>query len=268
VRAEPNLGPPDVPTVELAGLPFGRLTRYEVVEHVARALDRGTGGWLLTANLDFLRYLATDRRARELFGEVDLVVADGMPLVWAARLQGHVLPDRVAGSDLVWLLAERAARDGRSIFLLGGNPGAAEEAARRLRERWPTLRIAGISSPWISGLPAPTELQELRATLERAAPDLVYVGLGMPKQEHLIHALRGSLPRSWWVGVGISLSFMSGEVRRAPLWMQRAGLEWLHRLAQEPRRLARRYLIDDVPFALRLLARSWLSRVRGRALPS
>ena len=98
------------------------------------------------------------------------------------------------------------------------------------------------------------------ADLARAKPDLVYVALGAPKQEHVIARLRSHLPAAWWIGVGISLSFAGGLRRRAPVWMQRVGLEWLHRVFQEPRRLARRYFADDLPFALRLLVRSWLAR--------
>jgi N-acetylglucosaminyldiphosphoundecaprenol N-acetyl-beta-D-mannosaminyltransferase len=254
---------PELPGVELAGLRFARVTRAQAVDRVAEALRRGQGGWLLTATLDYVRRFAQDPAARELFRRADLVVADGMPILWAARLRRSPLPDRVAGSDLVWLLAERAARDGRSLFLLGGNPGAADAAARRFRERWPELRIAGIASPTLGSPPADAELEALRAELRAARPDLVYVALGVPKQDEVIAALRPQLPAAWWIGVGISLSFVAGEVRRAPPWMQRSGLEWAHRLAQEPRRLARRYLVEDLPFAFRLMADAWRARTSG-----
>jgi len=258
----------DADTAELLGLRFARLTRDQVVDRVARALERGQGGWLFTPNVDYMRRVAKEPSARALLSGADLTVADGIPLLWAARLQGRPLPDRVAGSDLVWLLAERAARDGRSIYLLGGDPGAAEKAARELQKRWPGLRIAGTSSPRISSTPTVEELQGVRTALETTLPDLVYVGLGAPKEERLISNLRSDFPRTWWIGVGISLSFMSGDIRRAPSWMQRAGLEWLHRLSQEPRRLARRYLLEDLPFALRLLVWSWRNRRAGARLAS
>ena len=242
------------------GLRFARLTRGAVVDRVFRMLDRGLGGWIATLNLDYVRRCATEPDTGQLFSDVDLVVADGMPLLWAARLRGTPLPDRVAGSDLVWLLAERAAQAGRSLYLLGGNPGAAEAARSQLQARWPQLRIAGVSSPRVSAEPTDEEIASLRSTLERAQPDLVYVAFGAPKEERVIAALHTALPGAWWIGVGVSLSFMSGEIRRAPQWMQRTGLEWLHRLAQEPRRLARRYLVEDLPFAVRLLIASWRAR--------
>ena len=247
------------------GLPFARVTREEVVDHVFRALERGDGGWIATLNLDYVRRCAADPDTRQLLSAPDLVVADGMPLLWAARLQGTPLAERVAGSDLVWLLAERAAREGRSLYLLGGNPSAAEGARARLVARWPNLRIVGVSSPRISAESRPAELSSLGSLIVSARPDLVYVAFGAPKEERVISELRRLLPAAWWIGVGVSLSFMSGEIRRAPGWMQRSGLEWLHRLAQEPRRLGHRYLMQDLPFSARLLANAWLARRQERS---
>jgi N-acetylglucosaminyldiphosphoundecaprenol N-acetyl-beta-D-mannosaminyltransferase len=250
----------EAPTVDLAGLELARLTPGQVVDHLFGALAEGVGGWLITANVDYLRRWDADPAVRRLFTGASLVVADGVPLLWAARLQGTPLPDRVAGADLVWLLAERAAGEGRSLYLLGGNEGVAEEAARRLVERWPSLRIAGTACPRVSSDPTEAERASILRDLKRAEPDLVYVALGAPKEERLIATLRSELPTAWWIGVGVGLSFATGEVRRAPVWMQRAGAEWLHRLLQEPHRLARRYLIHDLFFTLRLLVASWRER--------
>jgi N-acetylglucosaminyldiphosphoundecaprenol N-acetyl-beta-D-mannosaminyltransferase len=249
-----------VPQIELLGMPLARLTPSEVLDHVFAALSQGQGGWIITANLDYLQRHVSDAAAAALYARADLIVADGIPLIWASRLQGTPLPSRVAGSDLVWLMAERAARSGRTLYLLGGNPGSAEGAARRFVSRWPGLRIGGISSPRVSAEPSEDELASIRASLAEARPDLVYVALGAPKEERVITALRGDFPETWWMGVGISLSFVAGDITRAPGWIQRAGLEWLHRLIQEPRRLSRRYLLDNLPFTLRLLARAWRTR--------
>lgn len=239
--------------MEIAGLPIARNTAGEIVARVFSDLARGDGGWLVTANLDFVQRASGDRDMQQLYARADVVTADGAPLVWAARLSGHPVPERVAGSDLVWLLAERAAAEGRSIYLLGGEKDSAARAARALRVRFPHLEIAGYSSPWISAPVTEEELAPIREELQAARPDLVYVAFGSPKQEYLIQALKPDLPATWMMGCGISLSFIAGDVARAPQWMQRAGLEWMHRLSQEPRRLFSRYLLKNLPYSFRLL---------------
>ncbi|MDJ0788381.1 MAG: WecB/TagA/CpsF family glycosyltransferase [Myxococcota bacterium] len=251
---DPEYGATEV--VELAGLPIARIGPEEVADHVFRSLDQGRGGWILTANVDFLERVSRQPAIRELFLRADLVVADGTPLLWAARLLGKPLPARVAGSDLVETLAAHAERRGRSLYLLGGEGDAAWVAAERLRARHPDLRIAGVSSPRLSAPPSPDEIAQVRQDLLAARPDIVYVAFGSPKQEQVIEAVRHELPATWMLGCGISLSFLAGHVRRAPVWMQRSGLEWVHRLGSEPGRLASRYLLRDLPYAVRLLWRS------------
>jgi N-acetylglucosaminyldiphosphoundecaprenol N-acetyl-beta-D-mannosaminyltransferase len=224
-------------------------------------LSARRGGWLVTANLDFLRRHVKDPQARSIYAAADLRVADGMPLVWASIVRGTPLPERVAGSSLVMPLCQRAAREGRSVYLLGGEPQASEAAAARMLAECPGLKIVGRSSPMVDAPPSAEQLSSLRADLLAARPDLVLVAFGSPKQEHVIAALKASLPHAWWIGVGISLSFLAGHVKRAPPVVQALGLEWVHRLVQEPRRLFRRYVIEDLPFAFELLGRSAIERV-------
>lgn len=249
----------------LCGLRFDALTTGETVDHIFTALDRRQGGWVVTANLDILRQAATAQHLRDLFEAADLTVADGMPIVWAARLAGRPLPERVAGSGLVYPLCERAAAAGRSVFLLGGNPGVADAAAELLAEHAPGLRIAGTHCPPLGFEDDPDELACIRRELLAVQPDIVLVCLGAPKQERLIARLRGELPSTWFLGLGITLSFVTGEVSRAPRWMQRSGLEWIHRLVQEPSRLARRYLLHGLPFAARLAVHALALRLAGTA---
>ena len=147
--------------------------------------------------------------------------------------------------------------------MLGGDKGTAEAAADVLRHRFPGLRVAGTYYPPPGFEDDDRQMAALTEAVRDARPNIIYVALGCPKQERLIRRLRAQLPHSWWVGVGISFSFVSGEVRRAPLWMQRAGLEWLHRLSQEPQRLIRRYVLDDIPFAIMLFGASLRRRWTG-----
>jgi N-acetylglucosaminyldiphosphoundecaprenol N-acetyl-beta-D-mannosaminyltransferase len=250
-------------TVELCGMSLASLRSEQLIAHIFEQLRLGKGGWLVTANLDFLRRFVRDPASRSIYADADLRVADGMPLVWASHLQGTPLPERVAGSSLLVPICQAAARDGRSVYLLGGDPKAAPVAAERLRKEAPGLAIAGLSSPQISAEVTEAELTELRATLRSAAPAIVFVAFGSPKQERVIAALRMEFPQTWWIGVGISLSFLAGQVQRAPQLVQRLGLEWVHRLAQEPERLFRRYIIEDLPFAFELFGRAALGRMRG-----
>lgn len=242
--------------IRLLGVPIDRVTASEAIGRILDALRDGRGGWVVTPNLDHLRRLVRDPEFAVLCENADLRLADGMPLVWASRLQRTPLPQRVAGSDLIWSLSQAAAREGRSVYLLGGNPGAAERAAQILVERFPGLRIAGICCPEFGFDRDSSRREAVLAEVTSARPDLVYVALGSPKQERMIRDLRPLVPGAWCLGLGISFSFVTGEVRRAPLWMQRLGLEWVHRLIQEPRRLGRRYLLEGLPFGARLLAAS------------
>jgi N-acetylglucosaminyldiphosphoundecaprenol N-acetyl-beta-D-mannosaminyltransferase len=246
--------------VELDGTGFDRVTEDEVVAVVRAALDRGTGGRIITPNIDILRQARHDQRVRDYLAEADLVVADGMPLVWASRLQGTPLPERVTGAGLLPRVCE-AAGD-RSIFLLGGAPGVAERAAEQLRRQYPRITVAGWSPPF--GMESTAKgRQDILARLRAAGSDVVFCGFGFPKQERLIKALRCELPGAWFIGCGAAITFASGRVPRAPESMQRLGMEWLHRLVMEPRRLARRYLRDDLPFAARLLLLSAARRLRA-----
>jgi N-acetylglucosaminyldiphosphoundecaprenol N-acetyl-beta-D-mannosaminyltransferase len=253
------------PAVDLEGMRLHAIDEQQCVALVLEASAAGRGGWIVTPNLDHLRRLVADEALRACYDRADLAVADGMPLVWACRLQNTPLPGRVAGSDLIWSLSRAAAGKGLSVFFLGGDPGTADAAARALCARFAKLRVAGACCPAPGFEFRPGELAELAARLAGARPDVIFVALGSPKQEALIERLRPVLPSAWWLGVGISFSFVAGRVKRAPVWLRTMGCEWLHRMVQEPRRLARRYLVDGVPFGAALIVRSALRGLRSRA---
>jgi len=246
-------------SVRVAGLDFDALSEQQVVARIIADSDDGRGGWVVTPNIDICRQLRRDPAARELISRASLVVADGMPLVWASRLRGDPLPERVAGASLIFTLSAAAAASGKSVYLLGGAPGVPARAAGALARRYRGLRVAGFHSPPFGFDREPGGIEAIAARLARAKPDIVFVGLGFPKQERLIAALAPGLPAAWFIGCGAAIPFAAGALPRAPRWMHPLGLEWAYRLISEPRRLFRRYLVDDVPFALRLLATAALA---------
>jgi N-acetylglucosaminyldiphosphoundecaprenol N-acetyl-beta-D-mannosaminyltransferase len=261
VRTEPGAARPGGRT-RLAGLDFDRLTEAAAVEHILQASLRGEGGWVATPNVDICRQTRRDPSLRRLVASASLVVPDGMPLVWAARLRGHPLPERVAGGSLIFSLSEAAARQGLSIYLLGGAPGVPERAGRELRGRYPGLRVAGADSPPFGFDQDPSAIEAVRDRLAAAAPDIVYVGLGFPKQERLIARLAPGSPGAWFIGCGAAIPYAAKALPRPPAWMRRTGLAWLFRLISEPRRLFKRYLVHDLPFAVALLASAAAGRWR------
>jgi N-acetylglucosaminyldiphosphoundecaprenol N-acetyl-beta-D-mannosaminyltransferase len=249
--------------IALRGLGIDPLTEEQAADKLFGDLDAGRGGVVLTPNLDHLRRYVRQPGVRLAYVHADLVLADGAPLVWASRLQGTPLPERVAGSDLIWTVARRAAESGRSVFLLGGSPAAvAPTAARRLIDRFANLRIAGYHCPPFGFLEDKSRMGSVSEEVYRAQPDIVFVGLPSPTAERVIAQLQPMLPGTWFLGLGVSLSFVSGDVRRAPRYLRETGLEWVWRLCQEPRRLARRYMIDGLPFAFVLFASAICTRWR------
>jgi N-acetylglucosaminyldiphosphoundecaprenol N-acetyl-beta-D-mannosaminyltransferase len=249
-------------TATVMGLPFHRLDHQTLVRGFVDGARVGNGGWIVTPNLDILRQFTSCDESRELILAASHRVADGLPIVWASRIARTPLPERVPGSDFVLTLPEAAAQAGLPVFLLGGNPGVAEVAAARLEAGHPGLRVE-FHCPPFGFEDDPAQMDAIRRALRRAQPALVLVGLGFPKQERVIRLLRDELPGAWFAGVGISLSFLAGDQPRAPRLLQRLGLEWMHRLWHEPRRLFRRYVVDGLPFAARLFAWALAHRLRA-----
>lgn len=178
---------------------------------------------MVTPNLDHLRRFQREIDFQALVAKANLVVADGMPLIWMSRIQGTPLPERVAGSSLINTLSRAAAKERMSVFLMGGDPGTAQEAGEILCRRYPGLRLAGASCPKIGATLDDLASQQMAAELSAAGPDIVFVGLGSPKQEHVIEALRGCRPGAWWLGVGVSFSFVCNRVHRCRLGCRSLG---------------------------------------------
>jgi N-acetylglucosaminyldiphosphoundecaprenol N-acetyl-beta-D-mannosaminyltransferase len=197
-----------------------------------------------------------DASFKEVLNSTDLVVPDGMPLVWLGRCQGHVLRRRVYGPDLLLAFCERSASHSYRHFFYGAEPGVAERLAESLKTRLPGLNVVGTWSPPFRALSA-EEDAEMEEMINHAAPDVLWVGLGAPKQERWMHIHRDRLRVPVLVGIGAAFDLLSGRRKQAPSWMREHGLEWLFRLLQEPRRLWRRYLVYGAQF-IACLALDWL----------
>jgi N-acetylglucosaminyldiphosphoundecaprenol N-acetyl-beta-D-mannosaminyltransferase len=192
---------------------------------------------------------------RRIFNGAGMVTPDGMPIVWVARAMGHPNVSRVYGPDLMLAMAEHSVATGRRHFFYGGGPGVAERLSARLRDRFPRLQVAGTYEPPF----APLEqlcTDEAAALIDRSEPDIVWVGISSPKQDRWMACMRRRLSAPVLIGVGAAFDFHSGAVRQAPRWMQRSGLEWTYRLATDPVRLWRRYLVDNPWFLWELFLQS------------
>jgi N-acetylglucosaminyldiphosphoundecaprenol N-acetyl-beta-D-mannosaminyltransferase len=197
-----------------------------------------------------------DRAVRDAINRSSLAVCDGMPLVWWCRRAGFRHAGRVCGPDLMDALCARSALQGHRHYFYGGSPEVLQKLVDRLQQRHPGLLVAGYCSPPFRALTAQEDAADV-AAINAAAPDFVWVGLGMPKQELWMAAHVGRVRAAALLGVGAAFDFHAGTLPRAPLWMQNSGTEWMFRLASEPRRLARRYLMDNAMFLL-LAARQFV----------
>jgi len=210
-----------------------------------------------------------DASFKDVLNATDLVVPDGMPLVWLGRHQGHVLSGRVYGPDLLLAFCEQSAGQSKRHFFYGGEAGVAERLAESLKTRFPELNVVGTCSPPFRPLTA-AEDEQMVEMISRAAPDVLWVGLGTPKQERWMHAHKDKLRVPVMVGVGAAFDMLSGIRKQAPRWMREHGLEWFFRLMQEPRRLWRRYLVYGAQFIVYLTLESLRLRsfdARGSSLP-
>ncbi len=257
------------PTVRVGVVPLDPLTVDEAVGRVLDALDHGEGGLVVTPNVDILRLLENPANA-DVMDSASMFVCDGAPVLLAARLAGARLPARVTGTEIVRGLAAAAATSGRSVAVVGGAPGVAAEAGRRLAQAYPGLEVRSAVCPAWGFERDPETLAAVVEEVVGTGADLVFVGLGFPKQERLAMALAAKMPEAWFVGCGATVEFVAGARKRAPLVVQRVGMEWAFRLAAEPRRLGGRYLADALylgPLLVRCAATGAVRRLsasRGR----
>lgn len=252
--------PRSVASALVAGVPVDDVTMDDTIAMIGDFIEVGrkTGRTfqLATINVDFVVNAQHDDELKAILQRADVCVADGMPVVWYAKIAGVPLRERVAGADLVPALVDRSLEHGWRVLLFGSAEGVAESAAAMLSERSPGAIVQGMSGPMLRDVRAMDD--EWTTAITAFAPDVICVALGNPKQEKWISAHRTHLGASVLIGVGGTLDFIVGGRRRAPEWMRRFGLEWVYRASQEPARLGKRYFRDAVVFAphmLRVIAR-------------
>jgi N-acetylglucosaminyldiphosphoundecaprenol N-acetyl-beta-D-mannosaminyltransferase len=232
--------------ISILGVPLDQVTMTETLELIKQMIASRQPHYIATANVDFVVQAQRDVELHRILLDADLVLCDGTPLVWASHFLGTPLPERVAGSDLIPRLISVCAKKQHRIFLLGAAPESAAKAAANLRKQFPELEISHYSPPF--GPLLEMNHAEITRRILEAKPDLLLVSFGCPKQEKWIAMNYRMLSIPVCIGVGGTIDFLAGQLKRAPLWMRRTGTEWIFRLAQEPRRLFKRYANDLLVF--------------------
>lgn len=248
------MGAEGMARVEILGVPVDNVTAAEALQlaqTLGRNRNRANTAHLVTANAEIVTQAQSDPDLMRILTEADVVVPDGIGLVWAARVMGQPLSERVPGVELAEALIAGSATGDYAVYLLGAAPGVAEEAVARLGTRYPGIRIAGMRHGYFS----PQEEAEVLADIRAAQPDVLLVGLGAPRQEKWIAKHRHALGAGLAIGVGGSFDIFAGRSRRAPKWLQKLGLEWLYRLMRQPSRAGRMLALPR--FALAVLAAKW-----------
>ena len=221
------------------------LTMNEAILKIDDLILNKRPSYVVTPNVDHIVKLEKDNELREVYNNADLILTDGMPLIWISKLKSNPIKEKVSGSDLFPRVCKLAADKGYKIFLLGAAEGVAKKAAENLKIKYPKLNVVGTYSPSYGFENKIDEINKIIAMINKVKPDILAVGLGAPKQEKFIYKYKDKLGVPVSLAIGASIDFEAGNVERAPKWMQRSGLEWFYRLCKEPKRMFKRYIIDD-----------------------
>lgn len=230
--------------IEMMGCQIDNLSMDETLQKIDGFIKRGSPQQHVVVNVDKIVKAHRDPDLRRIINECSLVSADGMPVVWASRLLGKGLKERVAGIDLFEALMKRAAEQGWRVFLLGATQEVVAGVKDLYEKKYPGLTVAGFRN----GYWRPDEERGVVEQIKAARADLLFVAISSPKKEQFLRAYQGEMKVPFAMGVGGTFDVAVGKLKRAPLWMQRSGLEWFFRFLQEPRRMFRRYFVDDVAF--------------------
>lgn len=232
--------------IQFMNIEMDNLTMEEALNKIENLIQQKKTSYVVTPNVDHIVQLERDGELRAVYQNADLVLADGKPLIWISKWYGTPIKEKVSGSDLFPKLCEMAARKKYKVFFLGAAEGVAEKAAHNLMSRYEGLQVVGTYSPPYGFEKNRMEMSKIETLIKNAEPHILIVGLGCPKQEKFIYHNQKRLGVPVSLGLGASLDFEAGNIRRAPKWMANHGFEWLFRILQEPRRMVKRYLVDDI----------------------
>lgn len=222
------------------------LTMDEAVQRIEELILSKKVSYVVTPNVDHIVKLEEDEEFQNVYKQADLILTDGMPLIWISNFKGTKIKEKVSGSDLFPKICDLAAKNGYKVFLLGAAEGVAAKAAENLKNKYEGLNVVGTYSPSYGFEKKEEEIQKIIEIINEAKPDILAVGLGAPKQEKFLYNFRKVLNVPVSLAIGASIDFEAGNVERAPKWMQKSGLEWSYRLFKEPKRMIKRYLVDDM----------------------
>lgn len=222
------------------------LTMNEAIQKIEQLILNKKPSYVVTPNVDHIVKLETDKEFQEVYKEADLILTDGMPLIWISKLKKNPIKEKVSGSDLFPEVCKLASNKGYKLFLLGAAEGVAVKAAENLKYKYKGLNIVGTYSPSYGFENKENEIQQIIKMINEVKPDILVVGLGAPKQEKFLYNYRNQLNVPVSLAIGASIDFEAGNIERAPEWMQHMGLEWFYRLCKEPKRMFKRYLVDDM----------------------
>ena len=222
------------------------LTMLEALDAIDQLVLENRSSYVVTPNVDHIVKLETNKELQTVYSNASLILADGKPLIWLSKWYGTPIKEKISGSDLFPLLCKMAAEKGYRMFFLGAADGIAAKAAVNLSKRYPGLNVVGTYSPAFGYEKDHDEIEKIKTIIKDAHPAILIVGLGCPKQERFMYTYSKELGVPVSLGLGASLDFEAGNIKRAPKWMSNHGLEWLFRITQDPKRMAKRYLVDDI----------------------
>ncbi|MCI6690969.1 MULTISPECIES: WecB/TagA/CpsF family glycosyltransferase [unclassified Clostridium] len=232
--------------IRFLNIEIDNLSMDESIDYIDKLIKRKKNSYVVTPNVDHIVKLENDSEFLEVYNNADLVLTDGMPLVWISKFLKTPIKEKVSGSDLFPKVCKLADEKGYSIFLLGAAEGIAIKAAENLKNKYKNLNIVGTFSPSYGFEKSKSEIEEIIKKVNEVKPDILAVGLGAPKQEKFIYKYKNKLNVPISLAIGASIDFEAGNIERAPKWMQKSGLEWFYRFLKEPKRMFKRYFIDDL----------------------